>query len=164
MQANYAHEPGSMLCAIELLLLLRKPQRARSVRVLHLDPRLARPPSVGILPVLRDDAFKAQPSGVLKDGRSVALDVLVELYPGVADLLHEMLEPAPALLKALDPQVDSAQLQQIEGVEEGADVVGPAAQQLEVGDTVGVAADRLAVEDQGARPKGSYRGNRSDQS
>jgi hypothetical protein len=39
-----------------------------------------------------------------------------------------MLEPAPALLQRLDPQVGAAQLQQVEGVEEYPVVVGLAVQ------------------------------------
>ena len=77
--------------------------------------------------------------------------------PGSVTFLQEVLEPAPALLQGLDPQVDAAQLQQVEGVEEHPVVVSLAVELLEVRRAVGIAADRLAVEDQGARPQGRHR-------
>ena len=80
--------------------------------------------------------------------------MLVELNTRVGDLPEEMLQAAPALLQGLDPQVDAAQLQQVESVEEHLVVVCLAVNPLEVRRAVGVAADRLAVEDKGARPKG----------
>jgi hypothetical protein len=67
--------------------------------------------------VLRDDALEAQLAGVLEDGRPVAVDVLVELDPGACGLTQEMLEPPPALLQWLDPQVNAAQIQQVKGAE-----------------------------------------------
>jgi hypothetical protein len=44
-----------------------------------------------------------------KDGRAVALDVFVVLDARGGDVPHQVLEPAPALLPALNPQVDAAQ-------------------------------------------------------
>ena len=73
--------------------------------------------------------------------------------PGWVTFRQEMFEPAPALLQGLDPQVDAAQFQQVEGVEEHPVVVGLAVELLEVRRAVRVAADRLAVEDQGGRPE-----------
>jgi hypothetical protein len=69
-------------------------------------------------PVLRDDALEPEPAGVLEYGRPVPDDVLVELDALVGDLSQEVLEPTPALLQRLDPKVDPAQLQQVEGVED----------------------------------------------
>jgi hypothetical protein len=57
-----------------------------------------------------------------EDGRPSPSMCLI-LYARVDDVPHEMLEPAPSLLQCLDPQVDSAQFQQVEGVEEDAVVV-----------------------------------------
>jgi hypothetical protein len=79
-----------------------------------------------------------------------------------------MLGPVPALLQRLDPQVDAAQLQKVEGVGEDPAVVSLAAELLEVCHAVTVAPDRLAVDDQGVRPQAAtasrLRGNRSVQS
>jgi hypothetical protein len=103
--------------------------------------------------VLRDDALEPQPAGVLEDRVNVPDDVLVELDALVGDLTQEVLEPAPALLQGFDPKVDAAQLQQVESIEEDLVVVGLAVELLEVRRAVRVAADRLAVEDQGGRPQ-----------
>jgi hypothetical protein len=53
-----------------------EPQDPRGRRILDLEPCLAGAGSVGVLPVLRDDALVAR---VLEDGRAVSDDVLVEL-------------------------------------------------------------------------------------
>jgi hypothetical protein len=67
-----------------------------------------------------------------------------------------MLEPALALLQRPDPRSMPPSSQQVEGVEERPVVVRLAVELLEVRRAVGVADDRLAVEDQGARPEARY--------
>jgi len=95
-----------------------------------------------MLSVLRYDALEAERAGVLEDRSAVSLDVFIELDARVSDLPQEVLEPASALLQGLDPQVDAAQFQEIEGVEERSAIVGLAVKLLEVRRTVGIAADR----------------------
>jgi hypothetical protein len=127
--------------------------------------------------VLRDEALEPQLAGVLEDRLTVPDDVLVELDARVGDLSQEVLEPTPALLQGLNPQVDPAQLQQVEGVEEHPYsatiwmrtlshldcraphpvIVSLTVKLLEVCRAVGIAADRLSVEDQGAWPQACYR-------
>jgi hypothetical protein len=68
----------------------------------------------------------------------------------------------PALLQRLRPQVDAAQHQQVEGVEEHLIVVSLAVELLEVRHAVGIAADRLAVEDKGALTKAPPRPGSAD--
>ncbi len=91
-----------------------------------------------------------------EDRSAVSLDVLVELDARVGDLSEEVLEPTPALLQGLNPQVDPAQLQQVEGIEEHPDVVSLTVELLEVRRAVGVTEDRRAVEDKGGRPKSRH--------
>jgi hypothetical protein len=85
-----------------------------------------------MLSVLRYEALEAQPAGVLEDRSAVPLDVFIELDAPVGDLPQEVLEPAPALLQRLDPQVDAAQLREIERVEEHPLVVSLTVELLEV--------------------------------
>jgi hypothetical protein len=59
-----------------------KSQNAWGRRILDLEPDLARAGSIGVLAVLRDDAFATQLAGMREDGRAVALNVLAELDCG----------------------------------------------------------------------------------
>jgi hypothetical protein len=52
-----------------------------------------------------------------KDGRAVALDMLVEPYPG-ARLGQDRCERGLADLKRIAPQVVAVQLDEVEGIEE----------------------------------------------
>src|SRR5258708_34968061 len=70
---------------------LFEPKHCRRCRVLHLDPRLRRPRSVGVPSVFRDDALEPQLAGVREDRRSIAVDVLVELDARVGAFAHEVL-------------------------------------------------------------------------
>jgi hypothetical protein len=106
--------------------------------------------------VLRDDALEPQLAGMLEYCRAVADDVIVELDAWTGDPSQEILEPAPSLLQRQRPNVNAAQLQEVEGVEERPVVVSLAVEHLEVRRAVTVADDRLSVEDQGALTKGCH--------
>jgi hypothetical protein len=106
--------------------------------------------------MLRHDALEAELAGVLEDGRSIPVEVLVELDALIGDPLQEMLEPAFPRFQKVRPEIDATQFQQVEGVQEHPVVVGSAVEPLEVGHPVEVAADRLTVQDQGARPKARH--------
>ena len=106
--------------------------------------------------MLRDDALEPQLAGVLEYCRAVADDVIVELDARTGDASQEILEPAPSLLQRQRPNVDAAQLQEVEGVEERSVVVSLTVELREVRCSVIVADDRLSVEDQGALTKGCH--------
>jgi hypothetical protein len=68
------------------LHILSKPQQPGRRRVLDLQPRLGRPRSVRVAPVLRDNAFESKPASVLEDRLTVPDEVLVVLDARVGDL------------------------------------------------------------------------------
>ena len=96
---------------------------------------------------------KERLSSAIEDDRAVPDDVLVELNARVGDLPQKVLERALSLFQGVRPEVDGAQFQQVEGEKGDPVVVSLTVELLEIRRAVEVAADRLAIEDQGARPK-----------
>src|SRR5262249_41483796 len=122
----------------------------RCIRVLHFKPiRRAAGTVSGIL-ALRDNAFKAELASVSEDGRAVAFHVFVELYPG-AGLGHDSGERGLATLERIAPQIVAVQFDQVEGVQERAVIMAAAANEIERGNAVVTAGNRLAINDAGAR-------------
>jgi len=97
--------------------------------------------------MLRDDTLETELAGMGEDGRAVPDDVLVELNARFGDLPQEVLKRTPSLFQRVRPEVDAAQLQQVEDVHEDPVIVRLAAQPLEIGYPVRFATDGLAIED-----------------
>jgi hypothetical protein len=85
-----------------------------------------------------------------EDGRSVALDMLVEPDSG-AGLGHDRCERGLANLKRITPQVVAVQFDQVEGVEEDALVSALVTDEVERSNAVVIASDGFAVDDAGPR-------------
>jgi hypothetical protein len=95
---------------------------------------------------LRDDALAAERAGVLVDDRTVAAEVLVERDAFMRQT-EQAGQPALALLDRLVAQILAVHLEQVERAEQGAPVAPVAAYQVEHGESVVVANDRLPVDD-----------------
>jgi len=68
---------------------------------------------------------------------------------------HDRCERGLTDLKRIAPQVVAVQLDEVEGVEEDAPVSALVPDEIERGDTVVIASDRLAIDDAGARAQAS---------
>src|SRR5262245_4921057 len=97
-------------------ILLRFTLHGWCICVFHFEPIGRAAGTVGRTLALRDDAFEAKLAGVGKDGRAVALDMLIEPDAG-AGLGYDRCECGLANLKRIAPQVVAVQLDQVEGVE-----------------------------------------------
>src|SRR6516162_3532847 len=93
-----------------------------------------------------------------EEGRSVALDMLVELDAG-AGLGHDRCKRGLADLKRITPQIVAVQFDQVEGVEEYALVSTLVANEIERGNTVVIAGDSFAIDDARARAQACQRLN-----
>src|SRR5260221_10550456 len=93
-----------------------------------------------------------------KDGRTVALDMLVE-PEARAGLAHDRCEGGLADLERVTPQIVAVQLDEIEGVEEDALVSALVTNEIERGHAVVIAGDSFAIDDAGARAQPRERTN-----
>jgi len=91
-----------------------------------------------------------------EDSRAIALDMLVEPDAGLG-FGHDRCERGLTDLKRIAPQVVAVQLDEVEGVEEDAPVSALVPDEIERGDTVVIASDRLAIDDAGARAQACQR-------
>jgi hypothetical protein len=86
---------------------------------------------------------------VAEDGRPVALNVLVPLDT-VANLGQHRSEGGFANLKRITPQVVAVQFDQVEGIQKHAIVSAVVTDEIERGNAVVIAGNRLAIDDAGA--------------
>src|SRR5215813_14088447 len=119
--------------------------RGRCICVLHFEPIGGAPRAVGRVLPLRDNAFETKLAGMGENGRAVALHVFVEPDAGLG-LGHDRCERGLADLKRIAPQVVAVQLDEVEGVEEYALVSALVTDEIERGNAVIIAGDRLAID------------------
>jgi hypothetical protein len=79
----------------------------------------------------------------------IALDMLIEPNARTG-LGHDRCECGLADRKRIAPQVVAVQFDQVEGVQERAVIMAAVANEIERGNAVVIAGDRLAVDDAGA--------------
>ena len=99
---------------------------------------------------LRNNAFEAELASVSEDGRAITLHVFVEPDAG-SGLGHNRCERGLADLKRVAPQVVAVQFDEVEGIEKDASVSALVPDEIERGNAVLVASNRLAIDDAGAR-------------
>jgi glucose-6-phosphate dehydrogenase assembly protein OpcA len=99
---------------------------------------------------------EAKLASVPKHGLAVAFHVLVE-PDACPSLGQDHLKRCLAALKRIRPQVVAVQLDQVESLEKHALVSAVVTDEIERGNAVVIASDRLAVDDAGARAQASQR-------
>jgi hypothetical protein len=127
-------------------------KHARGVRILDLEPDLARARAIRVLAVLRDDAFEAELARVLENDLTVALEVLVVLDAG-RRLREQLFEPRLARMQPLRPKILAIEFEQIEGIEEGLAVMSAAVEPFKDRHARVIATNGLAVDRHGCRPQ-----------
>ena len=128
-----------------------------AARVLALEPVRRAAGAIVRTLALRHDAFEKSPlAGVGEDGRAVALDMLVEAQ-AKASFGQRTSKRGLADLKRIAPQVVAVQLDQVEGVQERAVIVAAVANEIERGNAVVVASNRLPIDDARARAQARQR-------
>src|SRR6516164_1381085 len=128
-------------------ILLGFALHGRCIQVLHFEPIGRAAATVGRVLPLRHDTFKPHLAGMGEDGRAVALDMLIEPNAG-AGLGH---------FQRITPQVVAIQLDEIEGVEEGALISAIVTDEIKRSHTVVIAGDSFTVDNAGARAQAGQR-------
>ena len=119
------------------------------VRVLDLDPAISAAGAVGRAQPFRHDALAAERAGVLVDDRAVGLVMLI-VDDAAARPVQQLRQRGLALLERRPAHVLPIELEEIERAQDYVIAVPAPPEQVEHRQAVGVADDRLAIDQAGS--------------
>jgi hypothetical protein len=134
------------------------PLSGRTSRVLDLEPVGRSATAIGGILPLRDDSFEPKLAGVAEHGLAVALYVVIEPN-AMANPGEDAGQRRLADFERIAAEIVAVQLDQVEGVQKHAVVSAVVTDEIERGNAVLIASNRLAIDDAGA---GAQTGERLD--
>jgi len=126
-------------------ILVALPLHRNAGGIADLDPHRARPGSISAVHPLRNDALGAKPASVLEHGRAILGDVFVEQDARLR-IAQQSRQRGLAVEKRAIAQILAVVLDQVERVEDRCTCGSPAAQRIELGQTVRSYHNRLPVD------------------